>query len=71
MFKKATGYIFLICSIVLFTFIFSCDVGLGESVDTYPPKLTLDYPLGDSLVIRDTFVMKGSTDDETKVTSVV
>lgn len=70
MFKKATGYIFLICSIVLFTFIFSCDVGLGESVDTYPPKLTLDYPLGDSLVIRDTFVMKGSTDDETKVTSV-
>ena len=70
MFKKATGYIFLICSIVLFAFIFSCDVGLGESVDTYPPKLTLDYPLGDSLVIRDTFVMKGSTDDETKVTSV-
>lgn len=67
--KKITAGLF-VCVFVCIAFILSCDVGLGEAVDTYPPKLSLEYPAGDSLVIRDTFVMKGEADDETKITSV-
>lgn len=48
----------------------SCEVGLGASVDTYPPSLSVEYPSGDSLVIRDTFVMKGKSNDETSIASV-
>lgn len=48
----------------------SCEIGLGASVDTFPPSLSIEYPSGDSLVIRDTFVMKGMSDDETSIANV-
>ncbi len=48
----------------------SCDVGLGEAVDTYPPTLTLEYPANDGVVIRNTFVMSGVAKDETYIKKV-
>ncbi|MBQ5472064.1 MAG: hypothetical protein IIT58_08720, partial [Treponema sp.] len=41
----------------------SCEVGLGESVDTQPPVVTIDYPPADS-IIKESFVMEGSASDE-------
>lgn len=47
----------------------TCDVGLGEAVDTTAPTLSISYP-PDSAVIRDWFVIAGSCDDDKLVTSV-
>ncbi|MCR5400841.1 MAG: Ig-like domain repeat protein, partial [Treponema sp.] len=51
-------------------FLFSCEVGLGASVDTYPPTLTLEYPANDGVVIRNTFMMSGVAKDETYIKKV-
>lgn len=65
--KKHLVLFTLICSVLLF----SCDVnvGLGSAVDTEPPTLTIDYPQSGS-IIRDTFVLKGSCQDDVKVSRV-
>jgi len=47
----------------------TCKAGLGESVDTTPPKLSIAYPPSNS-VIRDWFIMGGLAEDETYVKSV-
>lgn len=60
----------LVAGALFFISFIACDIGLGESVDTFPPKLSLEYPEGDSLVIRDSFVMKGIAEDETSISSV-
>lgn len=70
-FFNLPGVIALCCAVLFAALtVISCEVGLGESVDTYPPSLTVSYPAGDSLVIRDTFVMKGESSDETSLASV-
>lgn len=57
--------------IVFFSFIFatSCEIGLGDAVDTEPPKITVDYPETNSK-IRDTFLMSGTCEDETGVARI-
>ena len=49
---------------------FSCEVGLGEAVDTEAPKLTIDYPEAKAIV-RDGFVLAGTCSDDIAVTKVV
>lgn len=48
----------------------SCQVGLGEAVDTQPPKLEIEYPPTNS-VIRQAFMVEGSASDETSLNSVI
>lgn len=46
--------------IVLFN---ACDVGLGESVDTTPPTISITYPPA-SAVVRDEFILAGTCADD-------
>ena len=41
----------------------SCEIGLGASVDTEPPSISIDTPEVDS-VIRDKFLIGGSWSDD-------
>lgn len=47
----------------------TCDVGLGDSVDTKPPAVTITYPPVQS-VIKNTFTMSGAASDDTSLASV-
>lgn len=49
---------------------FSCEVGLGEAVDTEAPKITIDYPESKAIV-RDSFVLAGTCSDDIAVTKVI
>lgn len=65
---------FLVCLpavlFILFSvFILSCEVGLGESVDTEAPKISITYPDAKS-VIKDRFVLAGECSDDRMVSSV-
>ena len=63
--------LFTILFALLSEFIFfSCEVGLGEAVDTEAPKLTIDYPEAKAIV-RDGFVLAGTCSDDIAVTKVV
>ncbi|OJF76450.1 MAG: hypothetical protein BKP49_07065 [Treponema sp. CETP13] len=57
--------------IILFTAIAinSCNIGLGESVDTESPSLAITYPPVD-VVIRDEFVFSGTCSDDKGLSSV-
>lgn len=71
--KKNVFSIFSVLSVLAFlvTGLFiSCEVGLGEAVDTYPPTLTLDYPANDGITVMNTFQMRGEAKDETYVKTV-
>lgn len=46
----------------------SCEIGLGEAVDTEPPALSIEYPVADS-VIRDQFAIGGTWSDDGKISS--
>ena len=48
---------------------FSCEVGLGASVDTAPPSNAITYPPKNA-VVRSTFVIAGTCSDDTSVASV-
>lgn len=50
-------------------FFASCDVGLGEAVDTMPPTVSIELPSA-GYIIRDSFVMNGTCSDESGVASV-
>ena len=52
-----------------FLFILSCEIGLGASVDTDPPQLTINNPPVDS-VIRNTFAISGEYSDDGTIESV-
>ncbi len=47
----------------------TCDVGLGDAVDTKAPKLAIVYPPVQS-VIRNTFTLRGTASDEVSAPSV-
>jgi len=54
----------------LFGLVFAaCEIGLGASVDTEPPTLTITYPSAD-VVIRDAFVLAGSCNDDEALDTV-
>lgn len=47
----------------------SCEVGLGESVDTMPPTVSIELPSA-GYIIRDSFEMSGTCSDESGLASV-
>ncbi len=55
-----------VCAAFMYT---TCEVGLGNSVDTQPPAVTIAYP-PEAAVIRGQFVVNGTASDETFVKSV-
>ena len=67
--KRFEKFSYVIALFVSFCLYFSCNVGLGEAVDTQPPTLSIESP-SDGLIIMNTFTMQGSTSDETSVASV-
>ena len=67
LFRKLLSVLILPTAMILFT---TCEVGLGASVDTQPPELTLDYPAGNNLAIMNSFTLSGKAKDETYVGSV-
>ena len=48
----------------------TCDIGLGNSVDTKPPTVSITYPPTVS-IIRGDFVVAGNAADETSLSSVL
>lgn len=69
LFKSLSKGIFLLCFFCAFLVFASCDVGLGESVDTIPPTISITYPPTSS-VIRDAFVVSGTWVDDKGVSLV-
>ena len=65
--KKNLSVFILPLAAILFT---ACEVGLGASVDTLPPELTIDSPVGNNLAIMNSFTVSGKAKDETYVASV-
>jgi hypothetical protein len=47
----------------------ACEVGLGEAIDANPPSVTIDYP-PTGAIIREDFLLAGTTADDTGVRSV-
>lgn len=64
--RKLFGFLFVIATFVC---VLSCNVGLGESVDTEPPTVSVLYP-PESSVIRDSFILSGKTEDDKEVKEV-
>ncbi|HQL34169.1 MAG TPA: hypothetical protein PK969_13020, partial [Treponemataceae bacterium] len=63
-----------IAGFILFVLIASgsmitCEIGLGNSVDTKPPTVGITYPPANS-IIRDDFILAGTVQDETALDSV-
>lgn len=57
----------LLTIIILLTI--SCEIGLGESVDTDPPSLTIDANIADK-IIRDDFALRGVYTDDGSITKL-
>lgn len=64
--RKLFVFLFVIATFVC---VLSCNVGLGESVDTEPPTVSVLYP-PESSVIRDSFILSGKTEDDKEVKEV-
>lgn len=64
--RKLFGFLFVIATFVC---VLSCNVGLGESVDTEPPTVSVLYP-PESSIIRDSFILSGKTEDDKEVKEV-
>ena len=67
--KLKGGIIGTVLTAVFIFIFFSCEIGLGESVDTETPGGAITSPEVDA-VIRDTFAIKGSWTDDGNVSSV-
>lgn len=67
MFKKAFLFLFFLSlSAILY---FSCNVGLGEAVDTEAPVMSITYPPAGA-IIRDSFILAGNCNDDKGVNSI-
>ena len=64
--RKLFGFLLVIAT---FLCVLSCNVGLGESVDTEPPTVSVLYP-PESSIIRDSFILSGKTEDDKEVKEV-
>lgn len=62
------GYVVVLSVLALFMTM-SCDIGLGEAVDTQEPKLDISYP-PISAVVRGDFVLGGNWSDDNEVASI-
>ena len=71
--KRPAGFFaakFAVLAFAAFLFcLSSCDVGLGESVDTQAPAIEITYPPV-SAVIRDSFILYGSWTDDKSVSKI-
>ena len=71
--KRSAGFLAVKFAALAFAaFLFSlssCDVGLGESVDTQAPTIEITYPPV-SAVIRDSFILYGSWSDDKSVSKI-
>ncbi|MBR5867666.1 MAG: hypothetical protein IKZ04_07120, partial [Spirochaetaceae bacterium] len=67
-YEKKGLFLVLACIASLFLFI-NCEVGLGNSVDTTPPLITITSP-EEGAIIKNTFTIKGTSTDETYIKSV-
>lgn len=70
MFKKILNFL-LLSSITsaISMLLFTCSVGLGESVDTEVPKIEITYPPA-SRAVRDWFLLAGTCSDDKGVDSI-
>ena len=70
MMKTSLSALFAVC-LACGIALLSCDVGvgLGESVDTAAPSLSITYPT-DGSVIMNTFTMKGTSADDTSIAKI-
>lgn len=59
----------ILCLSLTGLFTFSCRIGLGASVDTEPPKISIESPAA-SAVIRDSFALKGNVSDDKGIKSI-
>jgi len=66
---KASLAGFLLFVLVASGSFLTCEIGLGSSVDTKPPTVSIEYPPVDS-IIKNTFTMKGAANDETALKEV-
>ena len=62
--KTAVGFLALCLNLFA-----ACEIGLGPSVDTDPPVLTIENPPVDAIV-RDVFAIQGSWEDDGAIASV-
>lgn len=62
------GY-FVVLSVLALFLTMSCNIGLGEAVDTQEPKIDISYP-PISAVVRDDFVLGGSWSDDGSISSI-
>lgn len=60
---------FIVMVLVFSGLFLTCEVGLGDSVDTKPPKVSVASPAVDS-VISGTFSLQGEASDDTSLKSV-
>ena len=68
-FNRIKNTAFVSISALIAAAALSCNVGLGESVDTKDPSVTINYPPRD-VIIRDSFVLAGTFNDDKDVASV-
>ena len=68
---KVSAYLLFFISLAFLSSIISCgeDAGLGSSVDTESPKLSISYP-PDAAAIKGQFVFAGTCSDDKGVESV-
>ena len=62
------GY-FVVLSVLALFLTMSCNIGLGEAVDTQEPKIDISYP-PISAVVRDDFVLGGNWSDDGSISSI-
>lgn len=67
--KNSKSFFFFSILIAAFSILFSCNVGLGDAVDTEAPKVSISYPPA-SRPVRDWFVLAGTCSDDKGVASV-
>lgn len=66
--KKGFSFLFVGLLSLFTIWVISCEIGLGESVDTETPTGEITSP-GVNAVIRDDFMIKGSWKDDGNITS--
>ena len=67
-FWKEKGFFVVLACFIIFS-LSNCEIGLGNSVDTQPPSISITSP-SKGAIIKNTFTMEGVATDETYINSV-
>ncbi|QTQ13582.1 hypothetical protein HRQ91_03415 [Treponema parvum] len=62
-------FVLAAAALIFFLAIPSCDLGLGDSVDTETPTVSISYP-PHGAIIKDSFTLAGACSDDEGVTSI-